>query len=674
METAVISDALADQIGVRRVVAGVFTTYTFEPEFFELDVVPLLLGEGVPYSSDERVKEFQVRERLRETGVALEVFYDLPVNRDRLDRSPAMEYLCHGVVHAGGAFHGKLILLLLHDEELDQECLLVGAGSCNLSRSGWWHNVECLHFETVWPGEVFRGFRDRLEEDVEFLRQCRPSFTDVNQSALDRVGNFLDSCRASQVAEPVHYYGISQIDFRKPFPDFLRAKKRPLARYQNWQLEIISPFFADDPTNKEHEAFFDLGVEAITVLLPIDDEGRARCSDTYFRHLEKLDGIEWGDWSPKLSKSLGRDSDYFRNLHAKVYHFYNGKQSFVFIGSINFTHKAFYDNAEAGFLVKLPKPVPLLSALPKSRRPDEFIDPEDAVPGEGENETRELPELHLSYDWVNKTLCGQTGKRMEFVIEILNQGGSTVVSGWNVAYKESAYDGDVSDLESLLKNGSLVRVSGHNHKTGEPFEPHQVMLQQTGWSHKPMELPVLTTEQILAIYAGMDEERRSLMLVNAIVRKLVLADEGGELSIDYSEGVSDQFFCEYAEIFHAFRTLRNTLRKLVENEDWTRVDYYLTGTGVDSLPSLLGLATDPDKSEVSSVTRYLLMLCAKELLEDARFIKRPQVKDALKIIEQDIRKLEAPGGLVLADDDGGRRKKFFRWFRQEFQRQLGTNA
>lgn len=302
------------------------------------------------------------------------------------------------------------------------------------------------------------------------------------------------------------------------------------------------------------------------------------------------------------------------------------------------------------------------------------MDPEEAIPGEGENETRESPELHLSYDWVSKTLHGQTGKRMEFVIDIINQEGSKVVSGWTVAYRDSVFEGDVTGLESLLKNGSLVTVSGHNRKTGEPFEPHQVMLQQTGWSHKPMELPVLTPEQILAIYAGMDEERRSLMLLNAIVRKLVLADEGGELSIDYSQGISDQFFCEYAEIFHAFRTLRNTLSQLIENDDWNRVDYYLTGTGVDSLPSLLGLAADAEKSEASSVTRYLLMLCAKELLEDKRFIKQPQVKDVLKIIKRGIRELEAPGGLILADDDKSRRKQFFHWFRQEFQRQVGATA
>jgi len=255
VDTAVISDALKAQIDGRTVLAGVFTTYTFDPEFFELDVIPLLLDESVPYSSDDRVKQFQVREHLREAGLPLEVFYDLPVNRDGLERSPAMDYLCHGVNYGNAAFHGKLVLLLLHDEAEQQDCLLVGLGSNNLSRSGWWDNIECQHWETVWNGEVFRGFRDRLVDDINFLKDRRPGFAGRGPSALDRIAEFLEDCRASLDAEPVHYYCLSHVEYRTHFTAFLRSQKQPVARYHNWNLEIISPFFADDETNTEHTTF-----------------------------------------------------------------------------------------------------------------------------------------------------------------------------------------------------------------------------------------------------------------------------------------------------------------------------------------------------------------------------------------------------------------------------------
>jgi len=81
MDKYVISEQLSSQINNRKVLAGVFTTFTFETDFFELDVIPILLGSGIPFSSDDRLKTFQVREALRESGIELDVFYDLPVFR-----------------------------------------------------------------------------------------------------------------------------------------------------------------------------------------------------------------------------------------------------------------------------------------------------------------------------------------------------------------------------------------------------------------------------------------------------------------------------------------------------------------------------------------------------------------------------------------------------------------
>ena len=40
METDVISNKLSELLNNRDVRAAAFTTYTFEPEFFELEVIP----------------------------------------------------------------------------------------------------------------------------------------------------------------------------------------------------------------------------------------------------------------------------------------------------------------------------------------------------------------------------------------------------------------------------------------------------------------------------------------------------------------------------------------------------------------------------------------------------------------------------------------------------------
>ena len=65
MEAAVVSDYVKVLLDECEVEAGVFTTYTFDPEFFELEVIPLLLSGNTPFSSDSRVKQFQVREKPR---------------------------------------------------------------------------------------------------------------------------------------------------------------------------------------------------------------------------------------------------------------------------------------------------------------------------------------------------------------------------------------------------------------------------------------------------------------------------------------------------------------------------------------------------------------------------------------------------------------------------------
>src|SRR5690606_7296532 len=63
MELSTYSDGFRAQLGEReRVVAAVFTTYSFEPEFFEQEIIPLMLDQSLAFSSDQRIKSIQVRE------------------------------------------------------------------------------------------------------------------------------------------------------------------------------------------------------------------------------------------------------------------------------------------------------------------------------------------------------------------------------------------------------------------------------------------------------------------------------------------------------------------------------------------------------------------------------------------------------------------------------------
>jgi HKD family nuclease len=668
MDSVVISDHLKHLLDGYKVKAAVFTTYTFESDFFEQEVIPLLLPGDIPFSSDHRVKEFQVREALREAKIDLEVFYDLQMFYREGQRSPAMEYLCHGVHRGNNAFHAKALLILVFDQETKEEYLLVGAGSNNLSQAGWWDNIECQHWETVVSGEASLAFINRLREDIDYLKSEQHVRSNQNTSALEHITAFLQNCKASNNAAQVPYYGIASINRGINFQGFLKQQTNRLLNYDKWTLEIISPFFAEHTHNTEHEFFFKLGVTDIHLLLPTDQEGTALCHQDYFKHIEDAERIRWAKWAPDVSRQLGMTGQHFRRLHAKMYHFYNGKQSWIFVGSVNFSHKAMYENIEAGFFQKLPKPTRLLQPIDNTAVIDNFQPPTELSPGtEKANEAMELPQVHLAYDWISRTLTGVSQHNQCWTIKILTAEGSDAIQDWEISNSSKVYDGAVDALEKLLKNGSLVRIVGHESHTAKVFASHMVMLQQTGWSHKPMDLPTLTAEQILAVYADMAPERRQLLLMNAHIRKLVLEGTAGEMTVSMDDIVSDQFFSEYAEIFHAFRRLSQRLKEALNQENYPLIDYYLTGKGMDSLPTLMEHTTTPEDN-IKPVTTYLLLLCVREIYRDKDFQKRPLIFERLAVLEEEIVDIKRSDKIKLEDNSPTKRSTFFQWFEKQFHR------
>ncbi|MCB1675868.1 MAG: hypothetical protein KDI01_06230 [Halioglobus sp.] len=664
METVVVSDRVRELLDGCTVEAAVFTTYTFEPEFFELEVIPLLLPGSIPYSSDARVKQFQVREKLRTTELALEVFFDLKIFRQEGSTSPAMEYLFHGVHLGNNAFHPKVALILAYDPNYEKHCLLVGAGSNNLTRAGWWDNIECMHWEVVWQDEAPRQFLNQLRDDVAWLQAQRQLSGGRDSSALDRIGDFLTECRSSGSASSVAYYELNREKERHNLPNFLRKQARDNFIYNNWTLEIISPFFAEDPENDLADFFDELGVQEIHILLPQDVEGNALCSPAYFKRINEEEYLHWARWRDDVATTLGTKGQVFRRLHAKIYHFYNQKQSWVFVGSVNFSRKAMYDNSEAGFFTKLDRAGSLLEPIKRLAN----IQPIEALelpPGDDVDDDTDLPRIALAYDWAEQRLQGACEKNQGYTINILTPEGSAAIEGFTVTGSGTQWEGDVAALETLLRNGSLVKISGVNTRSDRPFPSHRVMLQQTGWTHKPMEIPDLTPAQILAIYADLSPERREQVALNEMIRKLVDLGEAGDLTGPTDDLVVKQFFSEYAEIFHAFRHFNKRLGELVEADNQKQLAYYLSGTGMDSLPVLIDHICGED-TKLDSVTTYLMLLCVQEIYTTPAYAKDKSTKKHLSRTKQAIKALKTGDAICIEPRPGTSRKAFFDWFEKQF--------
>jgi len=76
----------------------------------------------------------------------LAVYYDLRGIPETAS-SASLDYRRFALSRPGGVFHPKNILLLLEDEDESQKStsLLLVTTSANLTRAGWWENLEAAH-------------------------------------------------------------------------------------------------------------------------------------------------------------------------------------------------------------------------------------------------------------------------------------------------------------------------------------------------------------------------------------------------------------------------------------------------------------------------------------------------------------------------------------------------
>ena len=146
----VLSRRLGDAIDGRRLRVGVFTTFSFDPAFFELQVLPLLFPD-YSFSQPDKVRRAQLDDALR-TVEPLAVYYDRQALAQ--DSEPAqLGYRRIDVGRRTGCFHPKVLLLLVddhHDEgDLVRQALIVGLLSANLTPAGG----------KIWSARILRRSR-----------------------------------------------------------------------------------------------------------------------------------------------------------------------------------------------------------------------------------------------------------------------------------------------------------------------------------------------------------------------------------------------------------------------------------------------------------------------------------------------------------------------------------
>jgi len=626
---ATISDRFEELIGHLKVEAALFTTYTLEIGFFETEVVPLLLRDGGSYSNDIRIKEIQVRERLQRSGIAVDLFYDASAFKRQTDSSvrsvPAMEYGFYPVEVPGGVFHAKTILVLGTDTSGVQQLVLITA-SCNLTKAGWWDNIELMHGIVLSPNDppsaqiyaALTHWLEVLEKSGHAAKQAQ---------ALARIKVFLETLETDETA----FEDLFLYTSHTPFPQFLQEHLKEGYR----TVEIVSPYFAESPSL---EWLDEIHARKATIYLPtqtVDEKRVALCSADFYSDVRRT-GAVWSTLSKELMEKI--DKEGARRLHAKLFCFEDAKgEHWAFAGSVNFSHKAFDGNLEAGFLFKVPASQKLLEPLREDPQcfDEKLLLPEQAV--EAPREEEEGCRLELLFDWTPKrktvTLMGESGNKS---VRLLDQMGTELFRFERGEGEYRVKEG--SPLVRHLEKNSFVVVEMGGRKC-------ERYVLQKNWTYKPLHYPDLTSREIIDIYATMNPQKSESYLISAAIRKLVQSGNATEYtrSVDAIRQAPD-FFSAYAELFYAFRRLEGLCK---ESRD--QKDYYLLSPRPDAVPSLLE-QTGKEK-ELDSVMKYLVVLSAKELYEKCGEDFSPYIP----MLEETRARF----------DD----QKFVEWFEEEFMRE-----
>jgi hypothetical protein len=664
---AVLSERLRDSIGKRRVKTAIFLTYQFEPAFFESEILPLLFEQT--FSHFPALRLVQLEEALVNNGGEIAVYYDRRALVASAN-SARLNYLRNGLSRRTGVFHPKVILLLLENKEenpktgeiTDRDSLLVMVSSANLTRAGWWENVEVAHVDEINDGERC-SYRSDLLNLIRLVK--RESRAEEEHPALESIRAFILRLSYNETSKWDNRWRTRLFTGREDVPDFL-AGFIPSGEFN---LEVISPFFDRGDSVGTLERLIESTQPKLTrIFLPEDHEASAQCSKQYFLAARGLKHVQWGRLPKDILRfsSSGKDNQPIRFVHAKTYRFWNQEREIFFVGSVNLTQSAHSNsgsgNLEAAFLVEplreedAPAPRWWLEPLPQEYKPAfKERNSEDLLSKE------EVPPCTLRYNWMSEELSyyWEEGGRQKPQRAVISSDKVTIFEispiifgAWTQLPRQSA-----EKLQNVLRSTSYVDIAV------EGITPVRILVQEEGMRKKPSLLFSLTVEEILEYWSLLSPEQRETFLL-AHIPVLAIGTEMGFINLPLPK--METMFDRFAGIFHAFGRIEKHIDESLKDGRKDVAKYCLFSTRYDSLPSLIDKVIAGENGD--RVNRYITLLCARQLLENVteqhpEFIEEMQdecrqVLEQIKVVDQ------IKGGFTF--DSPEYREKFMAWFERMF--------
>jgi hypothetical protein len=676
--TAVLSDELKSTVAGRRLVAAVFLTFRFEPEFFEQQVLPLLFD--ISLSHAEAIKRVQMEDLLREVRHGVAVYYDQ--NGLAADaKSARLDVRRIAVRHSTGIFHPKNIFALVETIEPDEDghhaqTLLVASMSANLTRAGWWENVEVCHIEQIEEGELTR-LRDDVFGLLEGLERRVLEKAADGHAALKAIKAFLRSTAQRRLRSSGGWLETHFFDGGTAVGEFLeRVAGRDL---RGLNFEIISPYFDAGPTSTPLSDLIErFSPSEVRVFLPKNEAGEALCSKEIFDWVKSQPSVSWARLPKEVTRGGKAENAKGRMVHAKVYRFFSTqpKREFMFVGSANLTSPAHRrgGNLETGFLVQIDSP----------HRPDWWMERDGSRPviyvSRGEEEgavTNSGSRLSLRYWWDSKLARAYWDDPGRSRVLSVSWTGVTL---FDIDPLESRQWTDLSPiaaaaLERTLRSTSILLVKG------DRGEAVPVLVQEEAMKSKPSALFDLSPSEILRYWSLLTAEQRAAFL-EARAPEAAIGDDGNLVSGYAPAAEKDTFFDRLAGIFISFGNLERHIRDSLNAGNSRPAEYRLFGEKYDSLGRLLTrVREDSEKSRDELVEHYVMALCARQTVTELR----RDFVDFFVVHVADARRLEQQldiGGIIrdrLAECDDPTMTDFLDWFEKWFLRrgapvQLGART
>jgi len=611
---------------------ALFTTFNFNPSFFENNILPMVCGLSLDEIKTGGATKRTVNELLSQIQVV--------VACDRTcfpGKKGPYNYGQFAVGVDNGRFHPKVILLQGVSEDNDSVCCF-SIASANLSYSGWASNREAIAWSHMSGQHV-----DEIIALVKWLLvQAKATFSIVPEStkeegdirnSLQKMIEFLESFRHTKIdAAPQLRISIpgdnkSSI-FSQVFGD------------ESWsKVSIYSPYWGST-----QELFSSIKSNSINLVLTRDSLG-----NTNF------------PWSEINYPNISYFEDSIRFTHAKTYLLEGRLGIRLCIGSANFSSAALGKPKAMSGEIGTPKNVEAVLVFTENSgnthafRAKQELKIEPSKTHKGEPDANEgappLPPFSIDvvYDWntsklhwkfipIRRNVINATLNAADLKIDLLNPQNFAEIVPIKKLYRTFKVD--------FEENGMASEYSGIIY---------QVNAKEYNLDYHPRPKMRDILDMMLALRPSMSEEERKRL------ERRYDQDYGGEGDEVDLDGVEKHSQFDYFRMYQALYRFRKKL--CTENQ----VDLIHAPTGVSARRLFDSVLYKETEAPAEIVNNYLLF---SELLDivnnknaEAEWIE--ELKEALKQTRCKVRQIliESPQGLP--GDSKNNAGKFLNWFEKE---------